>query len=177
MCDYKLVKIERAISKLKNFILLSRELYNKFTTDDAYLKVLVSDKREELGLSKSYYYYILSQFKDVGLIIDNAIAFKAAIPVIVNETGINFDNSLMFVDENEKVLIFIDTKSTKYSCPGCPVYAECVFGLKKVARQVGVRLRNIGDVPAKFWNVVIDNIIRKYVNSIKSVKIPMELNV
>lgn len=175
MCDFKLIRITRSISKLKSLVLLSRELYNKFTTDEAYLKVLVNDRRDELNVSKSYYYYILSQFKDVGLTVDNAISFKAVVPVIVNDFGISFDNSLIYIDEDDKLLIFIDTKSTKYKCPGCPVYAECVYGLKKVARQNDIKLGEITTVPAKLWDKVISGILKKYINNIKSIKIPIKV--
>ncbi|ARM76904.1 hypothetical protein [Acidianus manzaensis] len=179
MCDYRLVKISRSISKIKSIVLLPRELFNKFTTDDAYFQVLVNDKREEVPVSKSYYYYILSQLRDAQLLYENAISFKVAIPIIVNEKGINFDNSMVFVDEGNRVLVFIDTKSMKYACPECPVYTECVYGLKRVARDMGIRIGNIDEkgryenLPSKMWNVVINDILLKYINNLKSIKIPI----
>lgn len=64
MYDYRLVKIDKNIHKRKNIVLLTRELlFNKFSVSDEHFKVLVSDKRKELGISKSYYYYILSQLR------------------------------------------------------------------------------------------------------------------
>ncbi|MEM0034484.1 MAG: hypothetical protein QXY87_14230 [Saccharolobus sp.] len=64
MYDYRLVKIDKNIHKRKNIVLLTRELlFNKFSVGDEHFKVLVSDKRKELGISKSYYYYILSQLR------------------------------------------------------------------------------------------------------------------
>ncbi|AWR98054.1 hypothetical protein DFR86_11255 [Acidianus sulfidivorans JP7] len=179
MCDYRLVRINRSISKVKNIVLVPRDLFNKFTTDEAYFKVLVSDNREELPISKSYYYYILSQLKDSQLLNENAISFKAAIPVIITERGIEFDNSMMFIDDQNKTLYFIDTKSTKYECPSCPMYTECVYGLKRVAREMGIKVGNIDEngrferLPSKLWNIVINNILVKHLNKLQSIKIPL----
>ncbi len=177
MCDYRLTKINRVIGEAESLILLPRQYFNKLS-DETYLKVLVSDARENLHLSKSYYYYILSQLKGLGLIEDNAISFKAIIPVIVNENGIEFDNSIAYVDKDNRVFILIDMKSSKYSCPECPVYAECVFGLKRIASSLGERTGKIGDegrysrLPAKLWNIIVGKILRKYLQNLKSIKVP-----
>jgi hypothetical protein len=138
MCDYRLVKISRVVGEIENLILLPREYFNRLS-DEVYLKVLVSDDRLSLHLSKSYYYYILSQLKRLELIKDNAISFKAIIPVVINEKGIEFDNSIAYVDKNNNLLIFIDMRSSKYGCPECPVYTECVFGLKRIANSIGAK--------------------------------------
>jgi hypothetical protein len=177
MCDYRLVKISRAVGETENLILLPREYFNKLS-DEVYLKVLVSDDRLSLRLSKSYYYYILSQLKRLELIKDNAIWFRAIIPVIINEKGIEFDNSVAYVDKNNNLLIFIDMKSSKYGCPECPVYTECVFGLKRIANSIGVKIGKIGDegryskLPAKLWDSIANEILHKYLRNLKSIKIP-----
>jgi len=174
MCDYKLVKIERKILDNKNIVLLPRDIFNKFTTDPAYLKVLLSDKREEIKVSKSYYYFILSQLKENHLVKENAVSFKAAIPVIISEKGIEFDNSIMYVDDENKLLIFIDNQPSEFECANCPVYAECVYGIKRIARQMGIRLGNIeSEEPHTLWVSLISKIVSKVTNNIKSVAVPL----
>ncbi|WP_196770226.1 hypothetical protein [Stygiolobus azoricus] len=177
MCDYRLVKINRVIGKTENLVLLPREYFNKLS-DDNYLEVLVNDNRESLHLSKSYYYYILSQLKKLALIEDNAISFKAIIPIVIHEKGIEFDNSIAYVDKDNKMLIFIDMKSSKYGCPECPVYMECVFGLRRIASSIGAKVGKIGDegryskLPAKLWNTIVDEILHKYLKNLHNIKIP-----
>jgi len=174
MCDYKLAKIERKVLNNNSIVLLPREIFNKFVTDPAYLKVLISDDRNEIKISKSYYYYILSQLKENHLITENTISFKAAIPVIISEKGIEFDNSIMYVDDENKLLIFIDNQSSKYKCSDCPVYTECEYGLKRIARQMGIKLGNLErELPHTLWLSLISKIVGKVVNNIKSVAVPL----
>ena len=174
MCDYKLVKIERKVLNTNSIVLLPRDIFNKFTTDPAYLKVLISDNRKEIKISKSYYYFILSQFKENNLVNENAISFKAAIPVIISEKGIEFDNSIMYVDDENKLLIFIDNQSSKFKCSDCPVYTECIYGIKRIARQMGIKLGNIeGELPHTLWLSLISKIVSKVTNNIKSVAVPL----
>ena len=174
MCDYKLAKIERSILDIKNIVLLPRDVFNKFTTDSIYLKILLSDDRKEIKISKSYYYFVLSQLKENNLVNENAISFKVAIPIIITEKGIEFDNSIMYVDDENKLLIFIDNQSSKYKCFDCPVYTECVYGLKRVARQMGIKLGNLEEeLPRNLWLSLISKIVNKVANNIKSIAIPL----
>ena len=174
MCDYKLAKIERSILDTRNIVLLPRDIFNKFTTEPVYLKVLLSDDRKEIKISKSYYYFILSKLKENNLINENAISFKAAIPIIITEKGIEFDNSIMYVDDENKLLIFIDHQSSKYKCSDCPVYAECVYGLKRVARQMGIKLENLEkELPRNLWFFLISKIASKVANNIKGFAVPL----
>lgn len=171
MCYYIIEKITRSVLKTKSVVLVPREFFNKFTIDNIYFKVLINDNRKSLGISKSYYYYILSELKDKQLIMDNAISFKVLIPVIVNEQGLIFDNSLLFVDDEDKILVFIDNKSSLYECSTCPVYAECLYGLKLVSKRMNVKIKEEKN-PSELWNLVIREIIDKYViNNFKAIKL------
>ncbi|WP_409366333.1 hypothetical protein ACI49J_09095 [Metallosphaera sp. D4-4] len=70
MCDYRIFNTERPVKKSEKIIMLSRENFNKLGTEN-YIKVLSTDRRDSLGLSKSYYYYILEDLKRMGLIEEN----------------------------------------------------------------------------------------------------------
>ncbi|AEB95683.1 conserved hypothetical protein [Metallosphaera cuprina Ar-4] len=158
--------------------MLSRENFNKLGTEN-YIKVLFTDRRESLDLSKSYYYYILEDLKKMGLIEDNAISFKAVIPFIPRNDSIQVDTGVLYTFKNH--LIFIDMGSTRYECVTCPVYSECVYGLKRIANEMKIRIGNPDDdegkrklrVPSLLWNNLVKaifakNIVRLEVIPIKS---------
>ncbi|MFP3171237.1 MAG: hypothetical protein RXQ98_08465, partial [Sulfolobaceae archaeon] len=108
MCDYAIIKVDRVIKKwASKIILVSREFFNKLSTT-TFIKVLAYGDREKTGLSKSYYYYILDELRKKGLVKDNAIVFKAVIPLIITQGGLLFDNSILYLDEKNRTLILMD---------------------------------------------------------------------
>ncbi|WP_252896868.1 hypothetical protein [Metallosphaera hakonensis] len=136
MCDYRIFNTERPVKSTEKIIMVSRENFNKLGTEN-YIKVMSTDRRETLGLSKSYYYFILEDLKRMGLVEDNAIAFKAVIPFIPRENSLEVDTGVLYTSKNH--LIFIDMGSSKYECVTCPVYAECIYGIKRIATEMRLK--------------------------------------
>ncbi len=143
------MKIERPVKDNGRIVLLNREFFNKLSSEN-YLKILSSSDRNKMKLSKSYYYYILEEFKSNGIIEDNAISFKAIIPFISEGTSIKIDSSIAYVNEN--IIYFIDMGSTLYSCGKCPVVSLCIYGLRKIAQETKLKINsNDCGLPAKMW--------------------------
>jgi len=169
MCDYKIMKLERPIKDNGKIVLLNREFFNKLSSEN-YLKVLSSDNREKIRLSKSYYYYILEEFKENGIIEDNAIAFKAIIPFISEGTYIKIDSSILYVNEN--MIFYIDMGSTTYSCGKCPVVSLCIYGLRKIAKEMKVKVNTDScGLPAKMWEKLVSSIFQKSLINVNSIKL------
>lgn len=167
MCDYRIFNTDRPVKKSEKIIMLSRENFNKLGTEN-YIKVLSTDRRESLALSKSYYYYILEDLKRMGLIEDNAIAFKAVIPFIPRQSSLDIDTGVLYTSNNH--LIFIDMGSSKYECGTCPVYAECVYGIRRIASEMRIKVGNIDNeeardlrIPSQLWNKLVKGIFAKTV--------------
>ncbi|EWG06493.1 MAG: hypothetical protein ASUL_09249 [Candidatus Aramenus sulfurataquae] len=137
MCDYKVVKIERPVRNVSKVALIPREEFNKLSQEN-YLNVLRFTK-EKLNMSKSYYYYILERLKELGLIFENAINFKAVIPFLVEDGSLKVDKSMIYV--TGRYLFFMDSGSSRFSCGSCPVRALCYYGLKTVASEIGFKVK------------------------------------
>ncbi|QKR01075.1 hypothetical protein GWK48_07900 [Metallosphaera tengchongensis] len=167
MCDYRIFSTDRPVKKIEKVVMLSRENFNKLGTEN-YQKVLSSDRRETLGLSKSYYYYILEDLKRMGLVEDNAISFKAVIPFIPRESSLDLDNGVLYSSKNH--LIFIDMGSSKYECKTCPVFAECIYGIRRIVSEMKIRPGPIDEetardlrIPSTLWNKLVKGIFGKSV--------------
>jgi len=175
MCDYAIIKVDRFIKKgASKIILVSREFFNKLSTT-TFIKVLAYGNREKTGLSKSYYYYILDELRKKGLVEDNAIVFKAVIPLIITQGGLLFDNSILYLDEKNRTLILMDMGSNKYSCPNCPVYVECVYGLKRIVSDVNISIKVLDEenardlrIPSKLWTKVVFTLLQKNLRNFNS---------
>ena len=176
MCDYKLVITERPIKENEKVILVNKTVFNKLISD-MYVKVLANTNWEKVGYSKSYYYYILDHIKKLGLIEDNALSFKLIIPFIKEEKGLKLDESIIYL--NGKQILMIDTSSNKYSCQSCPVFAECVYGLKRVSMSTKIKIKRVTNeiearkekLPLKLWHLLISNIISLVLSNLDSIYI------
>ncbi|MFP3400268.1 hypothetical protein [Acidianus sp.] len=176
MCDYRIITTDRPVKDSGKAIIVSRETFNKLTSD-IYLKVMASDDREKLGLSKSYYYYILDLMKKLGLIEDNALAFKLILPFVKGEKELKFDDGIIYL--NGKQIISIDMSSSKYACPTCPVFAECVYGIKRIAMSMKIKTQSIGSeiearnerLPSKLWYSLIRGIVAKVLPKLDSINV------
>lgn len=164
MCDYKLVKYDRPLKRTEKILLLNREVFNKIF-DDKYLKVLSSLDRD--NLSKSYYYYILNFFKNIGLIEDNALVRGVVLPFIIENNKIVLDKALLAVTKNG--IVIIDLNSHKYECGSCPLLAECKYGIKNVASQL--RLKSKGRSLNEMWDNLISQFASKVINKVALVKL------
>jgi len=176
MCDYRILNTDRPVKKTEKIVMLSRENFNRLGTEN-YMKVLSTDRRQTLGMSKSYYYYILEDLKRMGLVEDNAIAFKAVLPFIPRESSLDLDVGILYTSNNH--LIFIDMGSDKYSCSACPVYAGCVFGLRRVATAMKIKIGGVGNdeesrkerVPSRLWNSLVKGIFAKSIVRLEAIPV------
>ncbi|WP_236752213.1 hypothetical protein [Acidianus sp. HS-5] len=176
MCDYKIITSDRPVKESGKAIIVSRESFNKLTSD-MYLKVMAIGDREKLGLSKSYYYYILDYMKKIGLIEDNALSFKIILPFVTGEKELKFDDGIIYL--NGKQIISIDMSSSKYICTTCPVFAECVYGIKRIATSMKIKTQSVDSeidarnekLPSKLWYSVIRGIISKILPRLDSIYI------
>lgn len=164
MCDYRLIKYERPLKKTEKILLVSRELFNKIF-DEKYLKVLVSQDRNDL--SKSYYYYILDFYKDLGIIEDNALTNSTIIPFIVDNDKIVLDRALLSITKNG--LILIDLNSDRFECNSCPLKAECKYGVRNVANQLKIKPK--GRTLNEAWSNLISQLTKKIINKVVMVKV------
>ncbi|QIW24817.1 hypothetical protein EWF20_12240 [Sulfolobus sp. S-194] len=165
MCDYKLSKYDRPLKKTEKILLVSREIFNKIF-DEKYFRVLISQDRD--GLSKSYYYYILDFYKNVGLIEDNALISATIIPFVIENDKIVLDKALLSVTKNG--LVLIDLNSNKYKCDSCPLKAECKYGLKNVASQLKIKPK--GRSLNEIWDNLISQLTKKVINKVVMLPIP-----
>ncbi len=176
MCDYKIITTNRPVKDSSKAIIVNRETFNKLTSD-IYLKVMAIDDREKVGLSKSYYYYILDSMKKLGLIEDNALSFKMILPFVSGEKELKFDDGIIYL--NGKQIISIDMSSSKYVCTTCPVFAECVYGIKRIATSMKIKTQSIDSeiearnekLPSKLWYSLISGIISKILPKLDSIYI------
>jgi uncharacterized protein YlaN (UPF0358 family) len=101
--------------------------------------------------------------------------FKAVIPLIITQEGLLFDNSILYLDEKNRTLILMDMGSNKYSCPNCPVYVECVYGLKRIVSDVNISIKELDEenarnlrIPSKLWTKVVFTLLQKNLRNFNS---------
>lgn len=139
MCFLRVLDVVRPV--ITNDVLLLRDEAFSRLRDDVYLKVLASDRRDG-EISKSYFYFIVDKLRRMGLLLDNAIAFKVVIPYSVNDRGeVHLRDGILYVT-SRKQMVYFDYLSTDFVCDNCPVLSPCVTELKQVAHELGIKIRD-----------------------------------
>jgi|OSPMetMinimDraft_2_1075162.scaffolds.fasta_scaffold08950_2 hypothetical protein len=169
MCLFRKIRVERPI--ISNEVLLIKKDDFVHLGDEIYLRVLASDKRGE-EISKSYYYFIVNRLRQMGLLLDNAISFKAVFPFEVTSNGISLTDSIMFITD-DKTLVYYNSENTVYSCESCPVTLECINGFKSVVREVKVEIRN--DELDDAWLSLISGLKFKLLSNIKFARVKADI--
>ncbi|MGC9106291.1 MAG: hypothetical protein ACP5HQ_07730 [Thermoprotei archaeon] len=153
-----------------NDVLLIRDEEFLKLSDERYLSVLASAKREA-GISRSYYYYILRRLNSLGLIRDKAITFKAVFSYTADESGnIRLTDNLLLVTEGYLVYRYAD--SDAYRCRDCPELELCVSRLKSVARELGAKLRSPN--PSTAWYELVGELKTRFLSSVTLLRAPSD---
>jgi hypothetical protein len=169
MCLLRTVDVERAI--ISNDVLMISSEDFEHLGDDTYLRVLASDKRGN-EISKSYYYFIVNKLRSIGLLLDNAISFKAVFPFIISSEHISLNDSIMFITDDKK-LIYYNSKDDTYGCGRCPVNSECLKGLKIIVKEVDIKVRN--EYLDDAWLSVITEIKSELLSNIRYIRAKAEI--
>ncbi|MCH4816448.1 MAG: hypothetical protein QXY87_11265 [Saccharolobus sp.] len=166
MCLLIINNVTRPI--ISDDIILLRD--DSFSKVKDYLRVLSSDKRDG-KISKSYFYFIVDRLRRMGLLIDNALGFKAVVPFTVNSKGISLKEGIMYIT-NDKQLIYFNYYDSSYQCDRCSVStSSCVPSLKKIARELDVKIRS--DIPNIAWYELLEDIQYYLLGSSISLRIKM----
>jgi len=167
MCLLRVLNVTRPI--IQNDIILLR--YENFSRlkDETYVRVLSNDKRGE-EISKSYFYFIVDKLRQMGLLLDNAISFKAVIPYSVTSKGISLKEGILYVT-NKKEMIFFDIYDRTYGCGKCTVVTSCIPGLKQIAYELGIKVRS--DNPNVAWYKILESIQQTLLESSISLRLKL----
>ncbi len=138
MCLFKTVEVRRPLL-MSDTLMIPQKDFNKLG-NDLYLEVISSDKRNE-GISKSYFYFVVNKMRSIGLLVDNAVAFKIAFPFSVSHERLEIGEGIMFITEG-RTLVYYNPEEDVYECGDCPVNSDCLRTFKSIVREVKVKVRN-----------------------------------
>ncbi|BCU67635.1 hypothetical protein HS7_10720 [Sulfolobales archaeon HS-7] len=131
-CSVKRIKVERPLTDRK-VILIKENIFDKLMSD-LYVDVLTGSEITEI--SKSYYYYLLSNLRKYQVISkDFSIIAKLLIPF--NREKIP-SYKLIYIS-NSGYLDRVDIKRNG-PCSQCPIYDVCLTALKEISRDFKLRL-------------------------------------
>ncbi|BAB66744.1 hypothetical protein [Sulfurisphaera tokodaii] len=169
MCLLRVTNVTRPIIS-NDIILLKDDAFSRLR-DEVYIRVLSNDKRDG-EISKSYFYFIVDKLRKMGLLLDNAISFKVVIPYAPDDKGgIVLREGIMYIT-NKKQLVYFDIYDTTYICGSCPVILSCVQGLKQIAYELGIKIRD--DNPNLAWYKILESIQRALLEASMSLKLKLE---
>ncbi len=165
-------KITRPIKDEDKILLLRVDEFRKIVENEKYVDVLANDSlSKDGGVSKSYYYYLVKKFRDLGLLEDNSLAFRY---------GFVFDppldgNSLKLYDDfiyvsKKGYLIIYDSAYCDSSCDECKYREVCTFAIKTIRDEHGLEIRSTTNREA--WIEAL-NKIKEYIH--KSGKCPRSM--
>ena len=80
MCQYRILKVRRALKNTEKVVLLHEDNLNRILSGPLF-SILLSDRWEETGISRSYYYSGLKTLRELRLIEDRAIQGSIAISI------------------------------------------------------------------------------------------------
>ncbi|MFP3218398.1 MAG: hypothetical protein RXQ99_07335 [Acidianus sp.] len=163
MCDLKFGKVERPILDDK-VVLLRKELFEKLA-DEKFMYVLST--HDKGNLSKSYFYLIVDKLREAGLLMENALSFSAVLPFKASNEGILFTDGLLY--RKDKELFYINMESEKLTCSSCPIFSQCIYAIKTIAKDHDIPL--IKENPMKEWKLIIDSLKKEFGEKVTSLKI------
>ncbi|WP_187152704.1 hypothetical protein [Acidianus manzaensis] len=169
MCLLLEYEVSRPIIS-NDILLLKKDDFLKLS--ELHLSVLSSDKRNK-EISKSYYYFIINKLRDLGLLLDNAIAFKAVLAYTVNLQGILIDKQIIFVTNDNKRMIYYNPENSVYQCCGCPVTSECLQGLKTIAKETNIKIRK--EDLDEAWLALLEEMRIKLLSNMKYIRAKADL--
>jgi hypothetical protein len=151
MCQYRILKVRRALKNTEKVVLLHEDNLNRILSGPLF-SILLSDRWEETGISRSYYYSGLKTLRELRLIEDNAIAFKVALAYRYERNCLRLlSDKLAFVSKGRIVISM--GLSERPNCLSCELLTECIYGLKLIKTEL--RLKSTSVDPHERW---IENI-------------------
>jgi hypothetical protein len=78
-------EVKREVNGSSKLIMLNRNIFKKIIGNNLYLKVLLYPDFREIGVSKSYYYYILGKLNKLNLINNGKINFRVIVSYIYDD--------------------------------------------------------------------------------------------
>ena len=169
MCLLRVIDVTRPVLT-QDVIFIHHDDFVKLA-DENYLRVLASDKRWE-EISKSYFYFIANKLRSMGLLIDNALAFKIAFPYKPSSDEISISDGIIYIT-NDKKLVYYNPEGETYKCGLCPVTLSCLLGVKSIAKEMGIKIRS--DELDTAWLSVIEGVKYQVLSNLKFLKAKFEL--
>lgn len=169
MCLLRVINVNRPV--LTNDVVFVN--YDDFVRlgDETYLRVLASDKKWD-EISKSYFYFIVNKLRALGLLIDNALSFKVLLPYKTSHNGLSVTEGIAFVTQDKK-LIYYNAENETYKCGGCPVNSECLLGVKSLAKEMEVKIRN--EELDTAWLSVIESVKSQVMSNLRFLRAKADL--
>ncbi|MBB5253526.1 hypothetical protein [Sulfurisphaera ohwakuensis] len=111
-------ELRREFDGSSNIVMLSIDTFNKISRNDILLKVLSCSDFKLIGISKSYYYYVLKKLQEFNLIRDNKINFKLLASYSYDYKNNSIKIEPKFILVGKKLLCVVNLKNGKYIDPG-----------------------------------------------------------
>lgn len=111
-------ELRREFDGSSNIVLLSIDIFNKISRNDVHLKVLSCSDFKLIGISKSYYYYVLKKLEEFNLIRYNRINFKLLASYSYDYKNNSIKIEPKFILVGKKLLCVVNLKNGKYIDPG-----------------------------------------------------------
>ncbi|QIW24678.1 hypothetical protein EWF20_11410 [Sulfolobus sp. S-194] len=111
-------ELRREFDGNSNIVMLSIDIFNKISRNDVLLKVLSCPDFKLIGISKSYYYYVLKKLEEFNLIRDNKINFKLLASYSYDYKNNSIKIEPKFILVGKKLLCVVNLKNGKYIDPG-----------------------------------------------------------
>ncbi len=168
VCILRVADVDRPV--ISSDVLFIRDEDFARLSDETYFRVLASDKRGS-EISKSYYYFIVNKLRSVGLLIDNAVGFKAVLPFSVSSGNISLGEGVMFITDNRRLVYYAEDSA--HACGKCPLKPVCLSGLKSIVKEMDVKVRD--EVLYDAWLSVIDDIRSQLFSSLQYMRVRAEI--
>ena len=131
-----LLRVERAKrSSLSNDVVLINQAEFQRLRDPTYFKVLADRDRPE-DISKSYYYYILSRLRDMGLVYENSYYFSVAIPYYQEVELVKLGGGLLAITSSKYLIHYDEEYSGQCECG-----EECTEAIMDLADELKLEPR------------------------------------
>ena len=103
-------EVKREVNGSSKLIMLNRNIFKKIIGNNLYLKVLLYPDFREIGVSKSYYYYILGKLNKLNLINNGKINFRVMVSYIYDDKLQTIKIDPIFILLSKNMLCIIDLR-------------------------------------------------------------------
>ncbi|MDT7862589.1 MAG: hypothetical protein RRA45_10310 [Saccharolobus sp.] len=103
-------EVKREVNGSSKLIMLNRNIFKKIIGNNLYLKVLLYPDFREIGVSKSYYYYILGKLNKLNLINNGKINFRVIVSYIYDDKLQTIKIDPIFILLSKNMLCIIDLR-------------------------------------------------------------------